>query len=175
MNWTELEDLNLEFVDPVFFELMQGELPALQSLRLGPLLSCSSLGVNITNFLIQSEPLSQLSLHGSTGQVNLNQILDRHGGTLRGLEIRDWHRQKSRRPTLSSQDLEDVNQKCPLLSKLGIDITQNGTWPFNMLDSLAGYRQLTSLDVFIGPEVDARADTIYGYSESLLYRRPDRL
>ena len=50
MDWTELRDLGLKRIDPIFFALMEGELPALESLRLGRLNSRSCQSENTTHF-----------------------------------------------------------------------------------------------------------------------------
>ncbi len=178
MNWTELTNLELELIDPIFFAMMEGELPALQSLRLGPILSCSRPRENFTNFVTQLQPLSRLSLHGHTAQVNLTQMLDRHGGTLRSLQIREWESKNTPKPVLSPQNLKEVNQKCPMLSNLGLDLNRNGTWPFDMLDSLAAYKSLSSLEIFFESEVayqrdiDAYDDELSRRNQDIQYREP---
>ena len=148
MNWTALKDLDLEDVNPIFFALMEGELPALKSLRLGPLWPRSCQGDNITNFVTQLSPLFRLSLHGHTNQVNFTRILDRHAHTLHALEIREWEGGSFPRPTLSLQQLKQISEKCPSLTKLGVDINRNGNWPLEMLDSLAANKNLSSLEIF---------------------------
>ena len=148
MNWTELRDLDLEGVSDVFIPLMKGHLPGLKSLRLGWLRSHSCRGSNVTDFVTQLEPLSRLSLHGHTNEANITQILDRHGSTLDTLEIREWEGDSFPRLTLSFQELEQISQKCSSLSKLGLDINRNVTWPFELLDALARNKNLSSLELF---------------------------
>ena len=147
MNWGKINDLDLENFDPIFFALIDGELPGLHSLRLGPLAPYSIPNDDITKFLTRLNPLSRLSLRGHLGLANLTQILDRHGGDLRTLEVRECEDHHASRPTLSLQDLEMVNEKCPMLSKLSIDLKWNGIWPSDMFDILAAYKNLSSLEI----------------------------
>lgn len=149
MSWSKINDLDLENFDPIFFALMDGELPGLHSLRLGPLAPYSIPGDDTTKFLTRLNPLSPLSLHGHLGQANLTKIVDRHGGDLRTLEIRESEDRHASRPALSLQDLEMVNEKCPTLSKLSIDLKWNGTRPSDMFDILAAYKNLSSLEIFL--------------------------
>lgn len=148
MDWTELRDLELKRIDPIFFALMEGELPALESLRLGRLNSRLCQSENTTRFLTQLNPLSRLSLRGHTNSTNFTQILDRHGGTLQSLEVREWQRDDGWRSTPSGEDLQQISQKCPLLSNLGVELTWNGSWPFDTFDILAANENLSSLQIF---------------------------
>ena len=129
MDWTKVRDLSLDKVDAVFLESMQGQLPALEFLELDFLHSHSCLRKNITDFIVQSRPLRRLSLRGHTKGINLTEILDRHGDSIETLKIHEWEGNHFLRPTLSRSDLEQITQKCPSLSKLGLDINRNGTWP----------------------------------------------
>ena len=176
MNWTELKDLDLDHFDPVFFPLMKGHLPALESLRLGSLWSRSCRAGNVTEFVAQLKPLTRLSLHGHTNEVNMTQILDRHGSTLRTLEIREWEGGNFPRPTLSLQELQKISQECPSLSELGVDINRNGTWPFELLDSLAANKNLSSLELFFELGMDIHQDPSSPYSSGVNkttdYRQP---
>ena len=181
MDWAEIKDLDLEDVESLFLESMRGELPGLESLRLGPLQweSCQS-DRNVTYFLSQLNPLTRLSLHGYTDRVNWTQILDRHGSTLNTLEVREWESSYGweQRPTLDQQQLQQISQMCPSLSKLGLDINRNGTWPFEILDSLAANERLDTLELFFELGMDQHQDDnykMYGRPENRKadYRQPD--
>ncbi len=147
MDWTELRDLDLEQVDAIFLQSMRGQLPALKSLRLGSLRSRTCLADNITDFVTQLNPLSRLSLRGHTYRMNLSEILDCHGASLNTLEIHEWEGSHLLRPSLSCHDIDQFREKCPSLSKLGLDINRDGAWPFELLDPLAANRNLSSLEL----------------------------
>ena len=178
MDWTQLRSLGLEAVSDVFMPLLKGRLPALQSLRLGWLWSSNCQARNVTDFVTQLEPLASLSLSAHTAQINITQILDRHGSTLDALQIRDWEGSNFPRPTLSLQEIEQISRKCLSLSKLGLDINRNGSWPYELLDALAANQNLTSLEIFfeLGMELNQdKLDAGYGWhevNEAPEYRQP---
>lgn len=178
MDWRELRDLDLEDVDAIFLRSMQGQLPGLESLRLGSLWSETCLENNVTDFIIQLNPLSRLSLRGHTNKMNLTEILDRHGAALETLEIHEWEGDHFLRPTLSRAELEQIRQKCPSLSKLSLDINRNGTWPFDLLYPLAANRNLSSLELFfeLGMNEHQREHEYEligeSFSKSRLFRKP---
>ena len=173
MDWTELKDLSLEDVDPVFLSMMTGELPALNALKLGSMWPKPG-ATNVTDFIDQLQPLRQLSLHGYTKGIDLDRVLERHGATLDALEIREWERDHYLRPTLSFQEIDQIRSKCPSLSTLSLDINRNGTWPYELLDALAANGNLSSLALFFELGLDIHQnDDDYGLDEYGLNKTRD--
>ena len=174
MNWTELRDLSLDEVDAVFLKSMQGQLPALESLNLGWLRSENCLGDNVTDFVTRLNSLRQLSLRGHTRKLDLPQILDRHGDSIETLEIHEWEGSHFLRPTLSRSELEQISHKCPSLTKLGLDINRNGTWPHELLDLLSANRNLSTLEISFELGMNLHRDANYysGINKTKDFRQP---
>lgn len=93
MDWTMLQ--RLEILEPslLFVQDMAGQLPGLNSLRLGPTyIGCKKdlIASATTEFVMKSPRLEKLSLHGYTDLLDWNQIMRRHGETLQELTIRKF-------------------------------------------------------------------------------------
>lgn len=72
MRWTQLQSLEIADTNPRFVRKMTGQMPVLQSLKLG--MGWTKGWWDIANqtsrFLAASPPLSSLSLHGYAGMMN---------------------------------------------------------------------------------------------------------
>lgn len=154
MDWNHIKDLELVNTNHASVQRMKGELSALKSLKLGPSFWDAEENLNVTNyttaFLLESPPLTNLSLHGYTDLLDWNAILERHGPTLNSFELRQWESEEPLypRPTLSLPQLRHVSEACPQLKELSIDINRNGTWPHEILDSLATFESVTTLQLW---------------------------
>ena len=162
MDWTKLKRLELAETNPRFLQKMTGQLPGLKSLTLGPWWKGEEdrLINRTSSFIMGSPPLSTLSLHGYTKHTNWTDVLARHGSTLKGLEIREWESENpfDPRPILSLPQIQRINDICPLLEELSVDINRNGTWPYELLGTLATFENLQKLKMWFELGIDQHGD-----------------
>ena len=109
--------------------------------------------------------------------MNLTEMLDRHGASLSTLEIHEWEGSHFLRLTLSRHDIDQIKEKCPSLSKLGLDINRDGAWPFELLDPLAANRNLSSLELSFELGMNMHDESHYyeysrGVNRSRDFRKP---
>ena len=168
MDWSQLESLKVADTNPRFLQKMMGRLPSLTSLTLG------GDGTNerdeIINqtlrFLKASPPLSSLSLHGYTTSINWTDILPQHGDTLRALEIHEWESPNALEPTpaLSLSQLQRVKDDCPLLEDLSVRLNRNGSWPYDVIDTLATFESLKKLQLWLELGMDKHQGEQFYYA-----------
>lgn len=163
MDWTKLQRLKLIRPPLLFVQDMAGQLPSLKSLELGPVyIGCEEdLVANATlDFIMKSPQLEKLSLHGYTDLLDWNKIMSRHGDALQELNIRTYesHDPLNPRPTFSASKIQDLKTSCPNLTQLGLDINRNGTWPYPILDALATFPKIRTLDLFFELGEDLHID-----------------
>ena len=158
MDWTQLQTLEIADTNPRFLRKMTGQMPVLQSLKLG--IGWTEGWCDIANqtsrFLAASPPLSSLSLHGYAGLMNWTEILPRHGSALKSLQVHEWESSDpaSPRPVLSIPQLQRINNDCPLLEGLSVGINRNGNWPYEVLDTLATFKNLRKLHLWFELGID---------------------
>lgn len=153
MDWTKVEQLDIKRVSQPFIEGMTGQLPSLQSLSLGMGWAAEQDQIidRTSRFLAETPSLSMLSLYGYTDLLNWTEVLSKHGNSLKNLSIHTWESNgPSRpRPTFSLSQIRQVNELCPYLEDLTLDINRNRTWPTDILDSLAHFQQVRKLGLWI--------------------------
>ena len=159
MDWKQLETLEVADVNLRFLQKIIGQLPSLKSLKFG--IGWTNEWCQIANqtslFLKESPPLTALSLHGYTTLMNWTDILPRHGNTLKKLEIHDWE-SAYHRPVLSVPQLQRIKSDCLLLEHFSIRVDRNGTWPYEVLDTLASFENLKKLELWLDLGVDLHQD-----------------
>ena len=160
MDWSCLERLELKHVYlPTFFKHMSGNLPGIKRLALWPQWwreSSEDLVRETEDFLNSLPLLESLSLHGYTGRINLEGVLERYKPSLQRLELREWESEDplKRRPVLSQAQLMKITSLCPELQELSIDINRNGTWPFGSLSALSTLENLRHLEINLELGID---------------------
>lgn len=170
MDWTQLENLEIADINPRFLEKMTGDIPALKTLKLRKRWADTGeeLAKKTTYFLERSPPLSMLSLHGYTGLVNWKSLLPRFSNSLKALEIREWESSDPSRPrpVLSYTQLEQIKEICPFLEEISLDINRNGTWPHQILGSLAKFENVQKLELWFELGVDLHQHESFYYEPS---------
>ncbi|KAI4094907.1 MAG: hypothetical protein LQ344_001952 [Seirophora lacunosa] len=156
MDWSQLEELELRDLDlSTFFKEMSDQVHNLKHLSLQPRWSRSegpevSL-VNSTETFVQGqEHLERLSLQGYTSYFDaLRRMLERHGPSLRALQLREWESTDiiNPRAVLSSAQLLEVKRLCPQLERLSIDLNRNGTWPTEIFNALSMFEGVQHLEM----------------------------
>lgn len=168
MDWTKLQRLEIIHPPLLFVQDMAGQLPSLKSLKLGPVhIGCGKdlVADKTTEFIMKSPKLEKLSLHGYTGLLDWINITSRHGETLQELTITKYESRDplNPRPTFSASKIQDLKASCPNLTKLGLDINRDGTWPYPILDALATFPKLRALDLFFELGEDLHIDEEQSY------------
>ena len=160
MDWSCLERLELMDVHlPTFFKHMSGNLPGIKKLALWPQWwreSSEDLVKQTVDFLNSLPLLESLSLHGYTGSIDLEGILERYKPSLQRLELREWESEDplKPRPVLSHAQLSKITSPCPELRELSIDINRDGTWPLEHLSALSTLENLRHLEINLELGID---------------------
>ena len=91
MHWTQLQTLKIADTNLRFVRKMTGQMPVLQSLKLGMRWTKGwcDIANQTSRFLAASPPLSNLSLHGYAGLMNWTEILPRRGSALKSLRMHE--------------------------------------------------------------------------------------
>ena len=150
MDWTTLEVLELGEVDTAFFDVMNGELPALKSLKLNR--SRGGWG-NFTEFLTSLNPLTSLSMQKLNQPVRWPEVLDRHSKSLNTLEIRDWWASKPPPHAISLDDIKHACNPCPNLTYVSFSVDVRTTSYDQLIDTFAGIASLTNLHLWFRSEM----------------------
>ncbi|CAI6094224.1 unnamed protein product [Clonostachys chloroleuca] len=125
------------------------------ALRVAPKLSAleeASLGVVSDPKIIREfydtvpNSLSAIEIH-QFDALGVDGII-RHASKLRTLGIhqrqsRDWSEH-----TIDAPSLLEIQKACPLIEALDLDIKREGDWPYEILDILAGFRNLRRLTLW---------------------------
>lgn len=166
MDWSHLKSLELTDVKfETFMNQMDGELPSLKHLQLVPAAyGTKPLANETSHFMTNLAPFESLSLYLMTDHLNLTDILIRHGDSLRSLELREWEPEWQLRPVLSPYQLRKINQQCPSLTNLSIDINRNGTWPHRILDAVSSFENVSTLSLNLELGIDQHTDEWFHYA-----------
>ncbi|KAI9724727.1 MAG: hypothetical protein M1812_000002 [Candelaria pacifica] len=157
MDWTRLRHLGLHGLQLEVLLRFHGCLPGLRSLHAGPKHFTRNTTAEykqqlrdaVQYFVSGLRNLEELSLHGFEEHLPLYTVTQ-HGPTLRSLEIleRETSSPGFRRPVLTLEQLEILNETCPLLTKLSLDLNRNGEWPWKYFDALTHFRSLRELELW---------------------------
>lgn len=77
-------------------------------------------------YLLECSPLHSLSLWGWTAVLKLEEIVARHGQSLRSLQLHEKEDTKRRDLVLSQSDIEFLKESCPHLTELTLDSADHG-------------------------------------------------
>jgi hypothetical protein len=162
MDFTKIQELHLAHVETLFYERMKFELPGLKHLSLEWANSGSAIPQEWLEFLRSMPPLETLSIHfggpcAYTEQTPtrtafpLETILKVHGRTLRNLSFHqaESSNPNSRRMMLSITDISQIEESCPNLSYLGLDLDRDASrgWPNATVNAIMRLKALTSLNI----------------------------
>lgn len=105
--------------------------------------------VETEDFLATLPPLKSLSLNGYTGWLDLKLALGQSRSVLQRLESREWEssRASEPRPVFIIERLKELNNVCPEIRELSIDINRDVTWPLDTFDALSAFENLEHLKV----------------------------
>ena len=175
MDFTQLESLEMN-EDRFFCQRMQHELPGLRHLTM---LTHTNMSREARTFLQGIPPLESLSLRASApyqydrcnprrAQFPLDVILAHHGPSLRSLRLHQLETDDptQRRLALRPSQIRAIGRACPNLTRLGLDLDRNGTWPNATLTALASLAQVEALDLNfeIGADLNGGAHGDYGFN-----------
>ncbi len=126
MDWTQLKHLGLHEPEPEFLLRFYGCLPGLRSFQISrnPFIEFKEqLREAVIYFISGLHKLEDLRLSGVGGQIPLETIIQ-HGSTLRTLKIHEIESSEPevQRQVLTLDQLEILNQSCPLLTNLSVDL-----------------------------------------------------
>ena len=162
MDWTKLEELNLQQEETLFYERMRHELPGLKRLSLQLGNTGSFMPQDRIDFLRGIPSLESLSIwigspyEYAEGEKNrtrlpLIEIVESHCPSLSSLSLHqgETHDPRLRRPMLSVDDLHYIRDSCPSLTHLGLDLDRDAHtgWPNSTFEALMQFRNLTTLDI----------------------------
>lgn len=126
MDWTQLRHLGLHDPEPEFLLRFYGCLPGLRSfqfIRDPETKFKEQLREAVIHFVSGLHKLEDLRLSGVGGQIPFETIIQ-HGSTLRALEIHEIESSEPevQRQILTPDQLVILNENCPLLSNLSVDL-----------------------------------------------------
>ncbi|KAH8894348.1 hypothetical protein GQ53DRAFT_745054 [Thozetella sp. PMI_491] len=107
--------------------------------RLTNLRSLTIAGPTAHEFILglPENSLESLTWLGSKNTSDLEPVLERHGASLRHLVSYSDELWVYPRPMLSLEQLQQVTSNAPKLQSLVIDMSRNGTWPWEHFETIA--------------------------------------
>ncbi|KAH8653586.1 hypothetical protein BX600DRAFT_515851 [Xylariales sp. PMI_506] len=166
MDWSKLEDLALiSGVEPHFAELATPHLVSLRSLevRSGRRGTTHAAAGKLICELPAGADLVNLTWAGAWDPKALDPVLQRHGATLRRLEVyakEPWRRNPEVAAVLTAAQIRAVGAGAPKLEHLTLTLDRNdGVWPWEVLEALATeLPELASADIWLELAADCMRD-----------------
>lgn len=150
--WESLERLSGVIITDRSNPLDASVFASLKSLQLsfGWITAIDATARNFNAFISSLPPLESLSLTGAAKYADLSMLLLRHGPTLRSLNLHELESPKedTRRNTLTSDEILDICNHCPLLEDFGLDIDRTVSHEreegiYTLLTTFPALQQLT--------------------------------
>ena len=164
MDWSKIETLGVLDLRGQHYFLDEA------APRLGSLKNLEIWGAtnNTLAFITSLEPKSLTNLTWIDGWKAgaLDTILDHHGQSLRHLDIHSHESGKSPSPAFSNAQLRSLVDKAPNLNYISINVHRNGTWPFEVFDTLASMPSLESVDLMFDITSDCQRQKPERYTTS---------
>ncbi|KAL8853095.1 MAG: hypothetical protein Q9221_001977 [Calogaya cf. arnoldii] len=194
MDWSKLDDWNIELPPKVFMDTMKHELTGLRSLTFrhqwgywgdedtlcGFDSDTQEMRDAYVSFIAELSPLRNLSISGTGNLLNMEPILLKHGHTLRSLTMHEFENdcayhtgnQTWTRPTMSVDGLKHLRSMVPDLVSLFVDLRrEHGKWPTEALNVLSTFENLYDLTIHFNLEDPTRmrhAHRCYSLSDPCL-------
>ena len=179
MDWSKLDDWNIELPPKVFMDTMKHELTGLRSLTFrhqwgywgdedtlcGFDSDTQEMRDAYVSFIAELSPLRNLSISGTGNLLNMEPILLKHGHTLRSLTMHEFENdcayhtgnQTWTRPTMSVDGLKHLRSMVPDLVSLFVDLRrEHGKWPTEALNVLSTFENLYDLTIHFNLEDPTR-------------------
>lgn len=179
MDWTKLEDLDIDLPPRIFLDTMKDQLTGLQSLAFRPqwgfwgdeetLCGFDSEVQEMRNayvsFIAGLPPLRNLSISGTGELLEMEPMLLKHGHTLRSLALHEFEKDCAyqtgnrtwRRPTIAVEELGHLQSMAPNLDSLSLDLhREHGNWPTEEMNVLSTLDNLIDLTIHFSLEDPTR-------------------
>jgi hypothetical protein len=141
MDWSKVESLNLMGDNPP-----PKIVPHLKGLKK---LEIEGYGAQVFVQGLPNNTLTHLTSISYKNPPDLYSILLHQGHLLEHLEVRAPEQMSVPSPTYNNSQLEHLTDMAPNLSHLSINLPRNGTWPFEILETLSRIRSLRTLDLWL--------------------------
>ncbi|KAI1412536.1 hypothetical protein F5Y13DRAFT_162904 [Hypoxylon sp. FL1857] len=111
--------------------------------------SCSNNHKDLKTFYKQVPSSLETITVPNVESIGLGNLL-RHRSGLKKLTIHQEENYKAdwRQAAIDAKTLIEIRDNCPHIEELGLDISRDGEWPYEILDILAGFRSLRFLKIW---------------------------